>query len=64
MSDGVTETRTTNGFLEREELTEIIAKQIDLPAEKMVRSIYDQLVKIQNFELHDDFTLICIKRTK
>ncbi|HAB7847550.1 TPA_asm: SpoIIE family protein phosphatase [Listeria monocytogenes] len=64
MSDGVTETRTANGFIEREELTEIIAAHISLSAEKMVHAIYDQLVKMQNFELHDDFTLICIKRTK
>ncbi|CUL97434.1 serine phosphatase; controls the activity of the piezosome (stressosome) [Listeria monocytogenes] len=34
MSDGVTETRTANGFIEREELTEIIAAHISLSAEK------------------------------
>lgn len=64
MSDGVTEARTADGFLDREALIDIFSEFVDLPAQKIAEAVYNKLIKLQNFELHDDFTIICIKRTK
>ncbi|WML50187.1 PP2C family protein-serine/threonine phosphatase [Neobacillus sp. PS3-34] len=62
MSDGVTECRTEEGFLEKEELINYIRKYIHLDAQGIVNSIYKDLERLQHFQLRDDFTLIIIKR--
>ncbi|GIN22157.1 MAG TPA: phosphoserine phosphatase [Bacillus bacterium] len=62
LSDGVTECRTDEGFIEREDLTDLIRKYIDLPAQDIVTSVYKELERLQEFELRDDFTLIILKR--
>lgn len=62
LSDGVTECRTDEGFIEREDLTSLIRKYIDLPAQEIVVSVYKELERLQEFELRDDFTLIILKR--
>lgn len=62
MSDGVTECRTENGFLERDSLIGFIQKYIHLPSQEIVNNIFRELEKLQNFQLRDDFTLIIIKR--
>ncbi|MBM7694595.1 sigma-B regulation protein RsbU (phosphoserine phosphatase) [Peribacillus deserti] len=62
MSDGVTECRTSEGFIERNTLIEFIEKNMHLSAQEMVNNIYKQLEKMQHFQLRDDFTLIILKR--
>ncbi|GIN98657.1 phosphoserine phosphatase RsbU [Siminovitchia terrae] len=62
LSDGVTECRTDEGFIERERLTDPIHKYIDLPAQEIVINVYKELERLQEFELRDDFTLIILKR--
>lgn len=62
LSDGVTECRTESGFLERTEVTELIKNYIHLPAQEIVENVYDNLEKLQNFQLKDDFTLMILKR--
>ncbi|EUJ45260.1 PP2C family protein-serine/threonine phosphatase [Listeria riparia] len=62
MSDGVTETRTLDGFIEREDLITVFEERIDLPPQKLVKEVYEYLCKMQEYELRDDFTLICLKR--
>ncbi|EUJ22749.1 PP2C family protein-serine/threonine phosphatase [Listeria grandensis] len=62
MSDGVTETRTADGFMEREHLIAVFQERIHLPPQKLVKDVYDHLCKVQDYELRDDFTLICLKR--
>jgi len=62
LSDGVTECRTGEGFLERETLIELIKKYLHLPAQQMVNAIYKELERLQHFELRDDFTLIILRR--
>ncbi|SFC97433.1 PP2C family protein-serine/threonine phosphatase [Peribacillus sp. B-H-3] len=62
LSDGVTECRTSEGFIERETLVEYIQKNIHLKAQDIVNNIYRQLERMQNFQLRDDFTLIVMKR--
>ena len=35
---------------------------MEKPAQQMVDNIYEHLLKLQDFQLHDDFTLIVLKR--
>lgn len=62
MSDGVTECRTEEGFLEKDTLLDYIKRSIHLNSQEMVNFIYKELEKLQHFQLRDDFTLIIIKR--
>jgi len=62
LSDGVTESRTENGFIERSVITDLIQTFMHLSAQEMVENIYRHIERLQNFELRDDFTLIIIKR--
>ncbi|PPA70543.1 PP2C family protein-serine/threonine phosphatase [Jeotgalibacillus proteolyticus] len=64
LSDGVTECRTDEGFIERETLMSFINNYIDLPPQEIVNKIFRDLEKLQHFQLRDDFTLIIIKRIK
>lgn len=63
-SDGVSECRTDDGFIEREEITGLIEKYIHLPAQEIVTNVYKDLERMQEFKLRDDFTLIVLKRTQ
>lgn len=62
LSDGVTECRTDDGFIERDTLVEFIQKSIHLDAQKIVENLFKKLEKMQHFQLRDDFTLIIIRR--
>ncbi|SDH80976.1 sigma-B regulation protein RsbU (phosphoserine phosphatase) [Alteribacillus persepolensis] len=62
LSDGVTECRTDDGFIEREELTRLIRKYKHLPAQEIVDNVFYQLEKLQGFQLRDDFSLIILRR--
>ncbi|MCJ8008512.1 PP2C family protein-serine/threonine phosphatase [Lederbergia wuyishanensis] len=64
LSDGVSECRTEDGFIERDDLIGYIEKYIHLSAQDIVTNIYKDLERLQEFELRDDFTLIILKRTK
>ena len=61
-SDGVTESKSEDGFLEREDIKALISENLSYSAQEMVDSIYDSLLKLQEFQLHDDFTLLVLKR--
>ncbi|MHC0039679.1 PP2C family protein-serine/threonine phosphatase [Pseudoneobacillus sp. C159] len=62
VTDGVTECRTDQGFLEKDVLIGIIKRFMNLSAQEMVDRIYKEFEKLQHFQLRDDFTLIIIKR--
>ncbi len=62
LSDGVTECRVGDDFIEREEIIELIRKYMHLSAQKLVDSVYHELAKLQGFLLKDDFTLMIIRR--
>ncbi len=62
LSDGVTECRIGDEFIEREEITNLIRKYIHLPAQEIVDNVYEELMKLQDFVLRDDFTLIILRR--
>ncbi|OMP66803.1 PP2C family protein-serine/threonine phosphatase [Domibacillus epiphyticus] len=63
MSDGVTECRTKDGFIEIDTLVGYIEKYIHLGAQDIADKVYKELEFLQDFQLRDDFTLIIIKRT-
>ncbi|WP_243388353.1 PP2C family protein-serine/threonine phosphatase [Bacillus kexueae] len=62
LSDGVTETRTKEGFVERSTITSTIRKYMHLPAQECVNLVYSEFERMQDFQLQDDFTLILLKR--
>ncbi|HET7579591.1 MAG TPA: PP2C family protein-serine/threonine phosphatase [Bacillales bacterium] len=62
LSDGVTECRTEKGFIEREEITALIRANLHLSAQEIVNCVYEELERLQDFQLRDDFTLIILRR--
>ncbi|MBM7571075.1 PP2C family protein-serine/threonine phosphatase [Aquibacillus albus] len=62
LTDGVTECRVGNRFIEREEVLEVIKKYIHLPAQEAVEQVYKHFERLQGFQLRDDFTLIIIRK--
>lgn len=62
LTDGVTECRTKNGFIDRSEIPKLLRKYKSLPVQEIVENIYAELEGIQNFQLQDDFTLMILRR--
>ncbi|WP_227939741.1 PP2C family protein-serine/threonine phosphatase [Alkalihalobacillus deserti] len=62
LSDGVTECRVEDRFIEREEIVTFIRKYMHLSTQEIVNNVYQELASLQNFSLRDDFTLIIIRR--
>ncbi|ERN52627.1 PP2C family protein-serine/threonine phosphatase [Alkalihalophilus marmarensis] len=62
LSDGVTECRVDDDFIEREEIVKLIRSYMHLSAQEIVDSVYKELVKLQDFTLRDDFTLMILRR--
>lgn len=62
MSDGVTECRTEEGFIERSYLINNIRQHIHLHPRQIVVNVFKHLERLQHFQLRDDFTLIILKR--
>lgn len=61
LTDGVTECRTEEGFIERLDIIKLIRKYMHLSPQEIVESVYKELEKLQHFKLRDDFTLIILK---
>lgn len=62
LTDGVTERRIGNTFLQREDLVAYIREKIDSPAQVIVEHLYQKLLQVSNFELPDDYTMIMLRR--
>lgn len=62
LTDGVTESRYKDRFVEKEEVVRIIKKYADLPAQEHVEKVYEHFNQNTDFELKDDFTLVIIKK--
>ncbi|WP_082235562.1 PP2C family protein-serine/threonine phosphatase [Halobacillus massiliensis] len=62
LTDGVTECRQGDRFIEEDEVLEIIRKYSHLPAQETVEQVYKHFERLQDFYLRDDFTLIILKR--
>lgn len=61
LTDGVTESKIGDRFIEENELLSIIKKYKDLSAQDAVNHVYKDLERLQGFQLRDDFTLILLK---
>ncbi|WP_047985434.1 PP2C family protein-serine/threonine phosphatase [Ornithinibacillus californiensis] len=62
LTDGVTECRKGDQFIERDEVLEVIRTYMHLPAQEIVNRVYRHFERIQNFQLKDDFTLVILKK--
>ncbi|WP_191566462.1 PP2C family protein-serine/threonine phosphatase [Metabacillus idriensis] len=62
LSDGVTESKTNEEFIERHVITDLITKYCHLNSQAIVDNIYNDFLQMQDLELRDDFTLIILKR--
>lgn len=62
MTDGVTECRSKEGFIEQQTIMEIIESVRDESAQNMVEYVFHKLEELQDFEQRDDFTLVIFKR--
>lgn len=62
LTDGVTECRLGDRFIERDEILEVIQTYIDLPAQEAVEQVYKHFERLQDFHFRDDFTLIIIRK--
>lgn len=62
LTDGVTESKLDNRFIEEEEMLDIISQYFHLPAQQAVSQVYKHFERMQDFLLRDDFTLIILKK--
>lgn len=62
LTDGVTECRQGDRFIESEEVLDIIARYAHLSTQELVDNVYKHFERLQDFELKDDFTLIILRR--
>ncbi|UOQ44345.1 PP2C family protein-serine/threonine phosphatase [Halobacillus salinarum] len=62
LTDGVTECRQGDRFIEQEEILHVINKYTHLPAQEIVEQVYKYFERLQDFQLRDDFTLIILRR--
>ena len=63
MTDGVTECRSDEGFIDPEYIMSLIQSLSHEPAQTIVDNVFKELEQMQNFELRDDFTLVIFKKT-
>ncbi len=62
LTDGVTECRQGDRFIEPEEVLGVIKSYMHLPAQKLVEQVYKHFERLQDFHLRDDFTLIILRK--
>ena len=62
MTDGVTETRTDDGFIDEQLIKSIMASLKDESAQTIADTVYNKLGQMQNFQLRDDFTIVIFKK--
>lgn len=64
LTDGVTECRRGEEFIEKEEVIAVVRKFQHLHPQQMVKKVFQYFEELQDFNLCDDFTLIAIKRNE
>lgn len=62
LTDGVTECRQGDRFIEQDEVLDVIKSYAHLPAQEIVDQVYKHFERLQDFHLRDDFTLIILRR--
>jgi len=63
LTDGVTECRDGERFIEIHEVLDVIRKYAYLPAQEMVDQVYKYFERLQEFQLEDDFSLLILRKT-
>lgn len=61
-TDGVTEAKDGDRFIEMTEVLDVIKNYIHLPAQEMVNQVYKYFERLQGFNLRDDFTIAVLKK--
>ena len=62
MTDGVTECRSEEGFIEQQTVMDIIESVRHESAQDMVEYVFNKLEEMQDFDQRDDFTLVIFKK--
>ncbi|WP_332646317.1 PP2C family protein-serine/threonine phosphatase [Lysinibacillus sp. 54212] len=62
LTDGVTDFRDLENRDSREIIEALLLSFKDLAAQKMCERLYEELQKIQNFHIDDDFTVVIVKK--
>lgn len=62
LTDGVTERRVGDTFLQREDLVTFIQEKVGSPAQEIVDHLYRKLLQVSNFDLPDDYTMLILRR--
>lgn len=62
MTDGVTEMRTDEGFIDENLIKEILKSVQDKSAQAIADAVFNRLAELQNFQLRDDFTIVILKK--
>lgn len=62
MTDGVTETRTDEGFIDDGLIKSLLESVKEKSAQTIADTVYRRLGEMQNFHLHDDFTIVVFKK--
>ncbi|MFC2947777.1 PP2C family protein-serine/threonine phosphatase [Virgibacillus sediminis] len=62
LTDGVTECRDGDRFIEMDEVLDVIRTYSHLPAQEMVTQVYKHFERLQDFQLRDDFTLLILRK--
>lgn len=62
MTDGVTEIRTEEGFLDSSIIEQLLYEVRNQSAQQMADHLFKELSQLQNFRLHDDFTVAIMKK--
>ena len=62
MTDGVTEARTENGFIDMDTIRNYLYDVKDKTAQQMAEHVYRKLSNIQDYQLNDDFTIVIFKK--
>lgn len=63
MTDGVTEIRTDEGFIDEGLIKTFLKSVKDESAQTMVDAVYNKFGEMQNFELQDDFSIVIFKKS-
>lgn len=64
MTDGVTEVRTEDGFIDEDYIKDFLKSVKDEPAQSMVDAVYSRFGEIQKFQLQDDFSIVIFKKSQ
>lgn len=62
MTDGVTEARTETDFIDEMYIQGLLEKAKEEDAQTIAEKVYEELASLQNYRLHDDFTIVVLKK--